>query len=371
MSLDPQPGSRFISRLPREVRDAVYFELWRSCGLRQHIIWHQDKHDRDRSHFCRWECTTPFTVEDKLQDDIELIRVRLGTPEGECFADKTHALRLFSAWKNHWACGQRIGEVYGDDMDPGVSLSSSRGPCWSNRNIDVDTGVPIVESPYLSMLLSCKAISSECLKSIYESTTFVFTDTFALNMFVGFCKVPLANSVRAKMGVPPPAFRTYGQHLELSLNPVFSTELSCSSPMITPVEQERHCSLDFHGLRLDLLENLTTVDIWVAARCTHLIIDRDGENLDPKPYDITKLSLGQLKQALSHFGLEKNITISTPLTERVEPEDGYIEHDEQYPRLRIWRRGAGDLYHPVSYPIISKESLGSNNFEHINRHYSN
>jgi hypothetical protein len=173
------------------------------------------------------------------------------------------------------------------------------------------------------------------------------------------------------MGVPPPAFRTYGQHLELSLNPVFSTELSCSSPMITPVEQERHCSLDFHGLRLDLLENLTTVDIWVAARCTHLIIDRDGENLDPKPYDITKLSLGQLKQALSHFGLEKNITISTPLTERVEPEDGYIEHDEQYPRLRIWRRGAGDLYHPVSYPIISKESLGSNNFEHINRHYSN
>src|SRR5690349_6903943 len=109
MSLDPQSGSRFISRLPREVRDAVYFELCRSCGLRQHIIWHQDKHDRDRSHFCRWECTTPFTVEDKLQDDIELIRVRLGTPEGEYFADKTHALRLFSAWKNHWACGQRIG----------------------------------------------------------------------------------------------------------------------------------------------------------------------------------------------------------------------------------------------------------------------
>ncbi|KAI6754787.1 hypothetical protein HG530_012539 [Fusarium avenaceum] len=253
-SIDPQSKSRFICRLPREVRDAVYLELWRSCGLRQHIIWHEDKHDRSRGHFCRWECTTLFTVEDNLQDDIELMRVRLGTPEGRCFADESHALRLFSAWKNHWACGQRIGEVYGDDMDPGVSQSSSHG---------------------------------------------------------------------------------------------------------TPVGQERHCSLDFHGLRLELLENLTTLDIWVAARCTHLILDADGENLDPKPYDITNLSVGQLKQALSHLGLEKNITVSTPLTEHVEPEDGYIEHDELYPRLKIWRRGAGDLYHPVLYPIISKEGLGS------------
>lgn len=162
------------------------------------------------------------------------------------------------------------------------------------------------------------------------------------------------------MGVPPPAFHTYGRHLELSLNPVFSTELSCSSPMITPVEQERHCSLDFYGLRLDLLENLTTVDVWVAARCTHLIVDRDGENLDPKPYDITTLSVWKLKQALSHLGLEKNITISTPLSECVEPQDGYIEHDELYPGLRIWRRGTGDLYHPALYPIINKEMLSSN-----------
>lgn len=157
-SLDPQSESRFICRLPREVRDAVYLKLWRSCGLRQHIIWHEDKHDRTSAHFCRWECTTPFTVEDKLQDDIDLIRARLGTPEGECFADKTYALRLFSAWKNHWACGQRIGEVYGDDMDPGVSLSSSRSLCWSSRNMNVNAGVPIVKSPYLGILLSCKAM---------------------------------------------------------------------------------------------------------------------------------------------------------------------------------------------------------------------
>jgi hypothetical protein len=93
-SLDPQSESRLIWRLLREVRDAVYLELWRFCGLRQHIIWHEDKHDGSRPHFCRWECTTPFTVEDKLQNDIDLIRVRLGTPEGECFANKAYALRL-------------------------------------------------------------------------------------------------------------------------------------------------------------------------------------------------------------------------------------------------------------------------------------
>jgi hypothetical protein len=130
--------------------------------------------------------------------------------------------------------------------------------------------------------------------------------------------------------------------------------------MITPVEQKLHCSLDFHGLRLDLLENLTTLDIWVAARCTHVIADKDGENLDSKIYNITNLNIRQLKQVLSHLGIEKNITISTPLTEFVELEDGYIKRDELYPHLRIWRRGAGDLYHPELYLIVDKESLGRN-----------
>ncbi|KAF4985039.1 hypothetical protein FGRMN_11284 [Fusarium graminum] len=210
---DPQLQSAFITYLPREVRDKVYFELWRSCGLRQHIIWHRDKDDITKSHFCRWPCTTPFEVEDGLQEAINTLRIERGVSLGESFSDKTTALRLFSAWKNHVACGERIAEVHGDGASPGVSMCSSRGPCWSSR--EATTGNSTT-SPYLGMLLSCKAISSECIKSIYQSITFIFTDVIALNLFVGFCKVPELYKQESEIAVSPPAFRTYGKHVEVS-----------------------------------------------------------------------------------------------------------------------------------------------------------
>ncbi|KAF4993778.1 hypothetical protein FGRMN_6252 [Fusarium graminum] len=345
---DPQLQSPLLSRLPREVRDAIYLEIWRSCGLRQHIIWHRDQEDGTKSHFCRWQCTTPFTVEDELQGRIHAARVFLQTTGETSFTDRSSALKLYSAWKNHWACGQRIGEVYGRNMDPGIAVSTSSGPCWGSRDIDPDS----------KML-----ISSECLTSIYESTTFIFTDTSALSMFVGNCKAPEFHQRWPKIGTPPPAFLTHGRHIELSLDPVFSLRIPCSSCLFTPVEEERHPALDFHGLRLDLLQNLTSLDIWIAARCTCIFINTDPttyeENIDQSPYNIAKLNVGQLKKILSCLGVRGNITISTPLIDCAEPEDGYIEHDENYPLLHIWRRGAGDRYHPSLNPMVEVESFSS------------
>ncbi|KAF5664686.1 hypothetical protein FHETE_6957 [Fusarium heterosporum] len=345
---DPQLQSSLFLRLPREVRDAIYLEIWRSCGLRQHIIWHKDQDGDTQSHFCRWRCTTPFTVEDELQDRFHAARVYL-EPTGETsFTDRPSALKLYSAWKNHWACGQRIGEVYGDDMDPGISVSSSLGPCWGSRDMDPDSKIPAVQ---------------KCLTSMYESTTFIFTDTFALNMFVGSCKVPEAYQQWTKLGTPPPAFLTHGRHLELSLDPVFPLRIPCSSSLFTPVEEERHDPLDFHGLRLDLLQNLTSLDIWIAARCTCIFINTDPnvdeENIDQSPYNIARLNVGQLKKVLSYLSVKGNITISTPLIECAEPEDGYIDHDEKYPSIHIWRRGAGDRYHPNLNPMVDVERFSS------------
>lgn len=153
---DPQLQSAFITYLPREVRDQVYLELWRSCGLRQHIIWHHDKNEVNNSHFCRWQCTTPFEVQDGLQESINATRIELGVSLGESFSNKTYALQLYSAWKNHFACGERIAEVYGDDAGPGVSMCSSRGPCWSSRKSTSEK--PSKWSPYLSLLLSSKIV---------------------------------------------------------------------------------------------------------------------------------------------------------------------------------------------------------------------
>ncbi|RKL50489.1 hypothetical protein BFJ70_g1649 [Fusarium oxysporum] len=83
---------------------------------------------------------------------------------------------------------------------------------------------------------------SECLKSIYESTSFIFTDIFALNMFIDFCEVPETWKEGVEVAISPPAFRTYGRHLEISLEPVFPMLLPYSSPTLSPLPEERHTS---------------------------------------------------------------------------------------------------------------------------------
>jgi hypothetical protein len=47
MSANSQSKSAFVTRLPREVRDAIYLELWRLKGLRQHIVSHRNHENAD------------------------------------------------------------------------------------------------------------------------------------------------------------------------------------------------------------------------------------------------------------------------------------------------------------------------------------
>ncbi|EXK40847.1 hypothetical protein FOXG_10775 [Fusarium oxysporum f. sp. lycopersici 4287] len=334
---DPQSQSQFATLLPREIRDRIYLELWRSYGLRQHIVWHRDKDDKAKSHFCRWRCTTPFSVHDELQETIDATRLQLGFPLGDSFSNKTYTLQLFSAWKNHFPCGQRIARVYGEDADPGIRTCSSLGRCWSSHKL-----------------------SSEKL-----STCRPYLNIFALNMFIGFCKVPELWKEEVEVAISPPAFRTYGRHLEISLEPVFPMLLPCSSPTLSPLPEDRHTSLDFHGLRLDLLENLMTLNIWVSARCTELLLDSNADNIDQSPYNITQLDLESLKEVLSPLNHVRNVTLSMPLAQVSEPEDGYVVEDAH---LRIWRRGVGDRYHPALSPIIEVERLSSNVYSSTKRY---
>ncbi|XEV04813.1 hypothetical protein FSHL1_010100 [Fusarium sambucinum] len=360
-SPDPQLQSAFITRLPREVRDKTYLEIWRSCGLRQHIIWHHDKDDITKSHFCRWRCTTPFEVQDRLQASLDAKRQEHGIASNVSFNDKTSALQLYSAWKNHFACGERIAEVHGEKAGPGVGTCSSRGSCWMKNKPNTESSS--VWSPYLGMLLSCKAISSECIKSIYESTTFIFTDIIALNLFVGFCKVPEFQQRDFDVAIPPPAFRTLGRHLELSLEPVFPMLLPCSSPIMTSETKERHGCLDFHGLRLDRIENLNTLDIWITARCTVLLLDTEANNIDQSPYNIAQLRIESLKEVLAPLSHVKNITMSIPLKDNNGVEDGYVVNSAP---LKIWRRGSGDRFHPSLVPVFEIERFSR--FVHFSTH---
>ncbi|OBT68525.1 hypothetical protein VE03_01817 [Pseudogymnoascus sp. 23342-1-I1] len=141
MSINPQTQSAFVTRLvalPAEIRDAIYLELWRSCGLRQHIVCHREKEGR---YFCSWPCTTEYDVDDVLQRKIEK-----------------------STWMNHCECGERALMQHGLKATSGYTTSTS--VCWRKNSLDKTKEHVTPWSPYLPMLLSCKLFTSTVPRSL-------------------------------------------------------------------------------------------------------------------------------------------------------------------------------------------------------------
>ncbi|CAH0003792.1 unnamed protein product [Clonostachys byssicola] len=256
MSANYQLKSTFVTRLPREVRDAIYLELWRSNGLRQHIVSHRNHKNADPEHpewhFCRWRCVTDFEVEDRLQQEIELLEADQIIDDVGLTYNVPYQKRLASPWHNHWACGEEIEKVHGEEFV--MTSNTSRSKCWKSP-VEVPQPKPHGKlkrflgkvkhkisqyrspggesapsgeelSPYIPMLLSCKLLSSECLKSLYESTTFVFTDVLALERFVGVCQPNATGEPRTDNINKPAGFLKYARKLELTLTPLFHLDVS-------------------------------------------------------------------------------------------------------------------------------------------------
>ncbi|KAF4809411.1 hypothetical protein CGCSCA5_v011402 [Colletotrichum siamense] len=343
MPINPQNKSAFINVLPREVRDSIYRELWRSCGLRQHILYHGEP---EYHHFCHWPCSIEFDVQDPLQKELEELRVRLNVPWGEDISESDHrrpgigrpfARYLQSPWMNHWPCGEVAYQKHGEE--PAMNFRTAGFTCWKKRYSDHEHNA--WSSPYFSMLLLCKTISEECLQSIYRSTTFIFTDMPAVQMFFGYCELHPIVKTFPKIGITPPAFFKYARNVELSLSPCFNLELLCAN-FDLPGIPRRHDVYDFHWLRLDRFEYLQTFNIWIASRCT--------SNRYPSKYDsfsgIKGLDKRNLSDLLAPFSLIGSVTISTPLSSNIEPEEGFVE-DVVVPGFRLYKRGSGDRFHPI------------------------
>ncbi|CAH0026178.1 unnamed protein product [Clonostachys rhizophaga] len=121
-------------------------------------------------------------------------------------------------------------------------------------------------SPYIPMLLSCKLLSSECLKSLYESITFVFTDILALERFIGVCQPNATRELRTNDKNKPAGFLKYTRNLELTLSPLFHLDISCFKTHERGSAENLHNPYDFHWLKLGQFENLTSLKIWASAR---------------------------------------------------------------------------------------------------------
>lgn len=172
----------------------------------------------------------------------------------------------------------------------------------------------------------------------------------ALQMFIGYCEVPPPIMNRPKIAVPPPAFFKYARELELSLTPNFPIVIPCADPYCHR-QEDLHNVYDFHWLRLHEFQNLSNINIWVTARGIPLRFDKEHDFIS-----ITQLDVDAVAKALSCFGNINSITLSTPLSRDIGPEDGYVEGIAR-PGIRLWKRGSGDRFHPHLVPIRPGRTL--------------
>lgn len=185
--------------------------------------------------------------------------------------------------------------------------------------------------------------SAECLQSIYESTTFIFTDFRALQMFFGYCELPPALKKWPEKATPP-AFFEYTRSLELSLSPDFPKHLACAN-MDLPGIDCRHEVYDFHWLRLGQFENLKRINIWIASRSVSCRVDSDNNFRG-----IKEINHQELTKLLTLFESIKSFTMSTPLGPSVGPEEGFVEGVVPM-GSKLYKRGSGDKFHPFLTPI--------------------
>ncbi|KAL9110255.1 MAG: hypothetical protein Q9227_005162 [Pyrenula ochraceoflavens] len=169
-----------------------------------------------------------------------------------------------------------------------------------------------------------------------------WNDMNAIQMFLGYCTLhPFIKSwSKPVITVTPPAFYQHARHLEISLSPDFPMLLWCAN-FDAPELGRRHEAWDFHWLRLDRFQKLQSIQIWMAARSITSRLDSNNNFLAVK-----QLNTSALKNVLAPFDHLDSFTLSTPLGSTVGPEDeGYVD-DVSASGIRVYKRGAGDNFHP-------------------------
>ncbi|KAK4188276.1 hypothetical protein QBC35DRAFT_382906 [Podospora australis] len=175
---DLQSLSPFFTRLPSEVRQLIYREVWRTTSTRQHIgtdrIAHVSHPDNILSTETFWHhvpCRTDPTAPDTRFEEFSQ------ASQGSV-AEAVWATRLKSEWCLHWACEEsqiwwlanppgrrllRLAEQHNGDLPPGMGFP---GEIWGSAP----------KTPFKDVLKVCKRMYLESLPTLYSSITWVFTD---------------------------------------------------------------------------------------------------------------------------------------------------------------------------------------------------
>ncbi|KAI8721700.1 hypothetical protein NCS52_00312200 [Fusarium sp. LHS14.1] len=364
MAFRSQSQSSFVTRLPSEVREAIYLELWRCVGLRQHLVSHARYSDEKLSevHLARWPCKTGFYVGDRLQEEVDALPIEMFNSLGNVANKIPYQRRNWSKWMDHWACEESFFECVVENWDSEQFEKPEEfdeHDCWCSikKEMAANRKDSSALGSHMAMLLTCKLISSECLRSIYQSTTFIVTDYLAIQGLFGSCNThPILRAWRGSYEdriKPPPAFLQYARHIEISLDRNYPLHHRCCWTMATrkqadenlrceegepsdDLEPEVHEPCDFHCLHLERFESLRSLKIWIATSNAGLY-----GGLLTHPTGIEEMDFEKLRTLLSglaNLDLE-SVILSAPLHKSMEPDKGYVEGIAENGKLKVWKRG--------------------------------
>lgn len=175
MPFHSQSQSSFVARLPSEVREAIYLELWRCVGLRQHIVPHaRYRHDGklNEVHLTRWPCTTEFYVGNRLQEEVDALPIAMFNSVGKLANNIPYRRRHLSSWMNHWSCEERLFECVVERWDPEHCEKVeeyNEHECWCNlkKQMAAKRKDSSALGSYMAMLLTCKLMYVNTTTPLY------------------------------------------------------------------------------------------------------------------------------------------------------------------------------------------------------------
>ncbi|KAK1574589.1 uncharacterized protein LY79DRAFT_652390 [Colletotrichum navitas] len=174
LAMDDQLATGFFGKLPEEVREMIYQELWRAAGLGQHVIRTQAGYAHSRCLFDRPGATAA--------DGEEPWEFNWMAPDAHGPGPLWYK-REMSTWCDHWKC-----EESREEREIWRDIARGR----TGRSVPCETW-----TAFLPMMLTCKRMYSECASSIYDSVAFAITDiALARNLFGARHRGPAGHRLR-------------------------------------------------------------------------------------------------------------------------------------------------------------------------------
>lgn len=152
-SAQRQTASPFFEKLPAEIRQKIYDDLWDLHPTR----WHVDSHKG-------YPVPVFPCIADPDEEDVRYKKFQ-SSPRDEAAVWED---RLRSPWNNHWKCAEAVITT----------------PSRQQRRMVSPTDHVRILLHLIAPLLVCKQMYSECVGALDNSLTFCFTDTIVARNFI-------------------------------------------------------------------------------------------------------------------------------------------------------------------------------------------